>query len=186
MESGMQPERLLAKPLQGGLFGDGEYALASMPCVARGLHAVKYMVIRPRAGTVLSVAEEKTEALAAARRVIVAAGDLQAANDERVPVQTTLWRDEEMPLNPQREAETRPAPTVSRRRREVFERSSGRCFYCDTSLQIDGEWEVEHQRPRAIGGGDDPLNLVAACRRCNRAKSDHTALEYVVERGTRL
>lgn len=33
--------------------------------------------------------------------------------------------------------------------------------------------------PRALGGGDDALNLVAACRRCNLAKSDRTAIELV-------
>lgn len=175
----METERLLTKPLQGGLFGDGEYALASMPCVARGLHAVKYMVIRPRAGTVLAVAEEKAEALAAARRILVASGEMHAVSDERTPEQTKLWRDEEMPLVRESEPEPPLARAISRRRREVFERSGARCFYCETPLQVDGEWEVEHQRPRAIGGGDDLLNLVAACRRCNREKSDKTALEYL-------
>lgn len=176
----MPMDRLLAKPLQGGLFGEGEYALATMPCVARGLHGVKYMVIQPRAGTVLAVADEKSEVLAAARRVIEAAGELQAANDE--PWQPKLWADAEMPI-PEAKGAT-ATPTVSRRRREVFERSQGRCFYCETTLQVDGEWEVEHQRPRALGGDDDPLNLVAACRRCNREKSDRTAVEYFAQRRT--
>lgn len=174
----MTTERLLAKPLQGGLFGDGEYALASMPCVARGLHSVRYMVIRPRAGTVLAVAEAKGDALAAARRVISAAGELRLASDEDGPKQCGLWPDEELPIAD----EPARAPVVSRRRREVFERSRGQCFYCDATLEIGGEWEVEHQRPRAIGGGDDPLNLVAACRRCNREKSDSTALQYLARK----
>jgi hypothetical protein len=176
----METARLLAKPLQGGLFGQGEYALASMPCVARGLHAVRYLVIQPRAGTVLAVAEDKGDVLAAARRVIVATGDLSAASDE--PSQAKLWADAEMPIPDVQSAA--PAP-VSRRRREVFERSQGRCFYCETTLQVDN-FEVEHMRPRALGGGDDLLNLVAACRRCNRQKADRTALEYLArqERNT--
>jgi 5-methylcytosine-specific restriction endonuclease McrA len=32
---------------------------------------------------------------------------------------------------------------------------------------------------RLLGGGDDTLNLVAACMRCNLAKSDRTAIEFV-------
>lgn len=175
----MQTDRLLTKPLQGGLFGEGEYALASMPCVARGLHSVRFMVIRPRAGTVLAVADEKAEALAAARRVIVAAGDLAAANDGPEPSQAKLWADAEMPI-----PDLEPAPPpLSRRRREIFDRSGGKCFYCEAPLQIAGEWEVEHQRPRALGGGNDPLNLVAACRRCNREKSDRTALQFIARGG---
>jgi 5-methylcytosine-specific restriction endonuclease McrA len=71
--------------------------------------------------------------------------------------------------------------SVSRRRREIFERSAGKCHYCGTPLTLVGKWHVEHQQPRALGGGDDPLNLVAACVRCNLAKSDRTALEFVVQ-----
>jgi hypothetical protein len=171
----MSSERLLAKPLQGGLFGDGEYALASMPCVAHGLHSVRYLVIRPRAGTVVAVGEEKGEVLAAARRVITAAGDLAAANDGRMPLQGELWSDEDLPEL----AAPAIAAAVPRRRREVFERSQGRCHYCGAALTLDGGWHVEHQLPRALGGGDDGLNLVAACVRCNLQKSDRTAIEFV-------
>jgi hypothetical protein len=174
----MQSERLLSKPLQGGLFGEGEYALASMPCVAHGLHSVRYLVIRPRAGTVVAVGEEKGEVLAAARRVITAAGAICAANDEDSPEQKELWTDLPVPAEPHA-----AAPAVSRRRREIFERSQGKCFYCSTALQVDGEWHVEHQMPRALGGTDAPLNLVAACVRCNLQKSDSTALEFIARGG---
>lgn len=173
----MNSERLMAKPLQGGLWGEGEYALASMPCVAHGLHSVKYMVIRPRAGTVVAVGEEKGEVLAAARRVITAAGAMSAANDSDVPAQHELWSDLPIPAPP-----TAAAPTVSRRRREIFDRSQGKCHYCGIELQI-ANYEIEHQKPRALGGGDDALNLVAACRRCNREKSDRTALEFIAREG---
>jgi 5-methylcytosine-specific restriction endonuclease McrA len=57
----------------------------------------------------------------------------------------------------------------------------GRCHYCDTPLQLDGIWHVEHMLPRALGGGDDASNLVAACAPCNLAKSDQTAIEFVVK-----
>ncbi len=52
-------------------------------------------------------------------------------------------------------------------------------MYCDTTLSLDGKWHVEHQLPRALGGADDALNLVAACIKCNLAKADRTALEFI-------
>lgn len=119
--------------------------------------------------------------LAAARRVIVAAGDLAAANDEPATLQPKLWTDAEKSIPGVQS--TVPVP-VSRRRREVFERSQGRCHYCSAELQIDSV-EVEHMQPRALDGDDHPLNLVAACRRCNREKSDRTALEFLAGAGTK-
>jgi hypothetical protein len=174
----MTSERLLQRPIYGGVFGDGRYALASMPCVSRGLYATRYMVVQPQHGVVLSVADDKTEALAEARRVLAAANDPNGAAEPRSSVQWELWPDdprEELPA---------PAPYVPRRRRDVFERSQGKCHYCGDALTLDGKWHVEHQFPRALGGGDDPLNLVAACVRCNLAKSDRTAIEFVVQRDT--
>jgi hypothetical protein len=166
--------RLLQRPIYGGVFGDGRYALASMPAVSRGLYTTRYMVVQPQDGVVLSVADDKTEALAGARRLLRAASDLQANDaDERQQVQGELWPGEPAPA-----AEDAPR-YVSRRRRAIFERSEGRCHYCSTLLTLDGKWHVEHQLPRALGGGDDALNLVAACVRCNLEKSDRTALEYI-------
>jgi 5-methylcytosine-specific restriction endonuclease McrA len=70
---------------------------------------------------------------------------------------------------------------VPRRRAEIFERSQGKCHYCGEVLTLDGKWHVEHQFPRALGGGNGSLNLVAACVRCNLAKSDRTAIEFMVD-----
>ena len=69
---------------------------------------------------------------------------------------------------------------MSRRRREVFARSDGRCHYCAAVLRLDGKWHVEHQMPRALGGGDELPNLVAACAPCNLSKRDRTALEFMI------
>lgn len=172
--------RLLQRPIYGGVFGDGRYALASMPCVSHGLYTTRYMVVQPQDGVVLSVADDKTEALAGARRLLRAANHLQATDsDERLQVQGELWPSEPAP------AAAEPVRYVSRRRRAIFERSQGQCHYCSAPLTLDGKWHVEHQLPRALGGGNDPLNLVAACVRCNLAKSDRTALEFVVSEGAR-
>ena len=44
----MSAVALRYRPIYGGVFGNGKYSLASMPCVAAGLHAVRYLVIEPR------------------------------------------------------------------------------------------------------------------------------------------
>jgi hypothetical protein len=169
----MSSPSLLQRPLYGGPFGrDGRFALATQPCVQNGLHAVRFMVIDD-AGGVLSTSFEKVQALAAARRVLWLASP-PAANDDHWE-QAGLWNSDELPID--RVEVTKP---VSRRRREVFERSDGRCAYCRAVLTLTGKWHVEHQLPKALGGGDSPLNLVAACVSCNLAKSDRTALEFMV------
>ena len=169
----MTTQRMLQRPLHGGVFGDGLYSLATLPTIANGLHAVRFMVIEPRRGTVLSVADEKIQAIAAARRLLVSLPTTEAANDPSWQ-QAALWQ--EMPVDrPPRVRQT------SRRRRQVFERSQGRCHYCRAVLTLDGRWHVEHMVPRALDGDDAPGNLVAACAPCNLAKRDRTALEFVAE-----
>lgn len=172
----MSAERLLQRPIFGGLFGeDGRYALASMPCVSRGLYATRYMVVQPQAGVVLSISEDKVEALALARQRLAAANDRQMF-EEHSATQGELWPDAPL-LTPT----PAPAPVayVARRRRAIFEASGGRCHYCGTALELTGKWHIEHQLPRALGGGDGGLNLVAACVPCNLGKSDSTAIEFV-------
>jgi hypothetical protein len=163
------------RPIFGGIFGkSGEYVLGTMACVERGLHAVRFMVLHPSTGGVLAVATDKTEVLSQARRVLKAAATLASANDESF-VQGSLWAEGELaPPDPRRKPRS-----ISKRRREVFEKSGGKCFYCGTVLKLDGKWHADHMKPRALMGPDDLINLVAACVPCNLAKRDRTALEFL-------
>jgi HNH endonuclease len=166
-----------SRPIYGGVFGKfGEYILCTMPCVERGLHGVRYMVLQLNTGGVLSVAPDKSEALAQARRVLKAAASLTCANDSSF-VQGTLWSEQELTL-PDPGAKPKAIP---RRRREVFDKSDGKCFYCGKVLSLDGRWHIEHQMPRALLGPDELPNLVAACVPCNLAKRDRTALEFIAQ-----
>lgn len=169
----MSSRQMLRKPLLGGVFGQaGEFELATQVTVSNGLHSLRVLVIQPRVGRVLAIAESKTEALAGARRVL---GATVAANDEPQWVQPRLWSDADLSVVP-------PAPPtrpVSRRRRDIFLRSGGCCHYCGTPLKVDGEWHVEHQLPKALGGADDAINLVASCTPCNLRKGPLSALEFV-------
>lgn len=168
------------RPIFGGIFGKaGRYSLATMPCTSRGLHAVRFMVLDARAGAVLSVAETKLDALADARRLLLAASALArktAANEDQWQ-QSLLWPDEVVPIKA-----GKGELSVPRRRREVFDRCEGRCHYCHTTLTLDGKWHVEHMLPKALGGTDDACNLVSACVPCNLAKRDTTAIEFVTGR----
>ena len=168
----MTAPRMLQRPIYGGVFGHGLYALATLPTIANGLHSVRFMVIEPRRGTVLSVADDKLQAIASARRHLSGLPPSTAANDAQWE-QAGLWLD--LPID--RPPRVKP---VSRRRREVFARSLGRCHYCSAALTLDGRWQVEHMVPRALGGDDDASNLVASCAPCNLSKQDRTALEFVV------
>ena len=47
--------------------------------------------------------------------------------------------------------------------------ASYRCEYCHKSLMSDS-FEIEHIKPKAYGGDNDPLNIAIACGRCNRNK----------------
>lgn len=50
----------------------------------------------------------------------------------------------------------------------------GKCIYCNTKLVVwlDGRTAatIEHIRPRALGGDDDPRNTALACSGCNNEK----------------
>lgn len=165
-------DRMLQRAIYGGVFGHGRYSLATVPTISNGLHAVRFMVVDPQGGAVISTADDKLLAIEAARRVLRLATPEPASNDPDW-LQSPLWPD--LPFD--RKTKVR---SISRRRRDIFARSQGCCHYCRKPLTLDGAWHVEHQRPRALGGGDDSLNLVAACAPCNLAKSDRTALEFVM------
>ncbi|MGB3483994.1 MAG: HNH endonuclease [Mycobacterium sp.] len=58
---------------------------------------------------------------------------------------------------------------VSKRlRHEVLKRDNYTCRYCRS---VDSPLTIDHVIPVALGGTDEPTNLVAACRDCNAGKS---------------
>jgi hypothetical protein len=61
--------------------------------------------------------------------------------------------------------------TVSKRLRfEVFRRDGYACRYCGRKAP-HVELTVDHVVPEALGGTDDPTNLVTACADCNSGKT---------------
>lgn len=59
---------------------------------------------------------------------------------------------------------------TKRLRFEILRRDGHACRYCGRSAP-DVKLTVDHVRPEALGGTDDPENLVAACVDCNAGKS---------------
>ena len=57
-------------------------------------------------------------------------------------------------------------------RRAVFTRDGQTCVYCGSSAT-----SIDHVVPRSRGGTHTWDNVVAACRRCNSRKKDHTPAE---------
>jgi hypothetical protein len=58
---------------------------------------------------------------------------------------------------------------VSKRTRfEVLRRDNYTCRYCRST---EGELTIDHVTPVALGGTDDPSNLVACCKDCNAGKA---------------
>lgn len=67
---------------------------------------------------------------------------------------------------------------VSKRTRfEVLRRDDYTCRYCRST---ENTLTIDHVVPEALGGGNDPSNLVAACRDCNAGKSSTSPDEHVV------
>lgn len=59
---------------------------------------------------------------------------------------------------------------TKRVRYEVLRRDNNTCRYCGGRVP-DVVLTVDHVVPTALGGSDDPSNLVAACKDCNAGKS---------------
>lgn len=169
----MPSTSMLRLPIMGGLFGAGRFELVTKPVIYKGLHGVRFMVIEPSAGRVLSIANTKADALSQARKQL--AGEMSPIEPQWQ--QGFLWPSSELPA---RDAANQLLP-VSRRRREVFAKSNGICWYCKRPLKLAGAWHVEHQLPAALGGSCELSNLVASCVPCNLAKRDRTAIEYATK-----
>jgi hypothetical protein len=68
--------------------------------------------------------------------------------------------------------------------REQYQRSCGYCGVTETA--VGAELTLDHHRPQAAGGGDEPGNLVYACIKCNQYKSDFWPDDVDLEQGRRI
>jgi len=67
---------------------------------------------------------------------------------------------------------------TKRTRFEVLKRDNHTCRYCRST---DNPLTIDHVLPVALGGNDDPSNLVACCRDCNAGKSSSAPDAALIE-----
>lgn len=169
------------RPILGGVFGVAGYEIGSQVGVQAGLHFVTYFVIEPRSQCVLGTACTQPDALDQARELIAKPkyeqfiAELVAA---RLAHEAAVKKDS-FATSILKSAVRAVTKKIPRRRKHVFEKSGGRCHYCSTPLTLDGKWHVEHMMPKALLGGNEPGNLVAACTTCNLRKHDRTSEEFI-------
>lgn len=56
-------------------------------------------------------------------------------------------------------------------RKHVLTKADGRCHLCGTRLSLNS-MEMEHSRPKSLGGTNHMNNLMPSCRSCNREKGN--------------
>jgi hypothetical protein len=57
-------------------------------------------------------------------------------------------------------------------RAAVWDKTAGRCWYCDEEMHPFRTFTIDHERPVSRGGGDELDNLVPCCKSCNSRKRD--------------
>lgn len=62
-------------------------------------------------------------------------------------------------------------------RKAIWQKYGGRCAYCGCVITLK-EMQVDHVKPRRIGGSDDVDNLKPSCRLCNHYKRAMSLEEF--------
>lgn len=62
-------------------------------------------------------------------------------------------------------------------RKAVWQKYGGRCAYCGCEITIK-EMQVDHVKPKRIGGSNDMDNLNPSCRLCNHYKRAMSLEEF--------
>lgn len=173
------------KPLLGGRFGSAGFVMASYVFTDTGLHEVRYFVLAD-SGLFFGMGQSKDEALRMAREVMERLGprmdrllaEYEARQAAKLAAQRLEHERAAREVEALRKERQKSVPSIPKRRQRIFDESGGRCHYCETVLTLDGKWHIEHKHPRALGGGNEPNNLVASCVPCNMKKRDSTDVEF--------
>jgi hypothetical protein len=65
-------------------------------------------------------------------------------------------------------------------RHKVYDRDGFRCQFCGQHLTLE-ECTIDHLVPLALGGLDEVINYVTACRPCNRRKASMPLAKFAAE-----
>lgn len=151
--------------------------LSSYPAIRDGLWSQNHLIVDERERVVVFVNRDKSVALDWVRSSSDA--DIAAVISEKIEAKKRFQEiHEEYVRSFSVEAKNN---LVSDRRRKVFKKTDGKCFYCETQLEITGDWHIEHKKPKCRGGSDFLHNLVASCPTCNLEKGRKTVDEFIGE-----
>ena len=161
----------------GGVFDERAYNLHSyVTDDDEGLQVVGYFVADDQMGLAFPDAWTKDGALENARIEIAR---FSTSELEKASLDELEARRNELKAIVRLDDAGRPRLNlVPKRRLRIFEKSGGKCHYCQVQLDLSGKWEIDHKMPRALKGGNEDHNLVASCVSCNRKKKDRTDLEF--------
>lgn len=67
--------------------------------------------------------------------------------------------------------------TINSKRQILFDKFGGCCAYCGTNLS-KAIWDIDHIKPKYLGGTNDIENLNPSCRRCNSWKKNFSIEEF--------
>jgi 5-methylcytosine-specific restriction endonuclease McrA len=70
--------------------------------------------------------------------------------------------------------------------RAIDKRDGCRCFYCGDTAKPGAPLQLDHLVCKSHGGADVATNLVTACRRCNRARSNMTLRQWAAYAASKL
>ena len=62
-------------------------------------------------------------------------------------------------------------------RKNIHQKYSGKCAYCGRDIVIK-EMQVDHIRPKCVGGTNEDSNLHPSCRKCNHYKRSQTIEQF--------
>jgi hypothetical protein len=181
-----------SRPMFGGVFGSGRYGLCSLVTVEGGIDCVSYFVRHTESGAVIAFGRSKHAAMEVARDIVFGAGQLrldvlfgQIAAERAFKAAAILQARQRDDHDRWERATKSRVRSIPRRRQRIFDECGGKCHYCATALTLDGKWHVEHKMPKALGGGNEPGNLVASCAPCNHEKRDTTDVEFKAKRAAK-
>lgn len=89
-------------------------------------------------------------------------------NRERQKLGLPVFVRRPPPLRPPRRVLDNPALRAA-----VWEKTGGRCWYCNIQTIPWRTFQIDHVTPRSQGGTDELENLVPACDECNRKKGPY-------------
>ena len=64
-----------------------------------------------------------------------------------------------------------------RQREEIYKKYNGRCAYCGDKIEYK-DMQVDHIKPKHLGGRDEMVNYMPSCRACNFYKSTFSLEEF--------